>query len=127
MLIVSEAWSRGHSLSAHKLGRKHAALGGSLAVLDLGIHLAPLLHDEVEHVVGVVHPAVRLGHELVDGLAKQRDVAARVAENVVEERGVVGKLGVSATAPSSCCSRFSDPPGPPPPRTSAYSRPSSAP
>lgn len=58
-----------NSLSPHELRRKHVAFW-SFPVHDLVVHLPSLLHDKIEHILGVVHPGIRLWQELVNRFGK---------------------------------------------------------
>lgn len=81
-----------HSLSPHQFRRKHAPLRAPLAILNLLIHLSPLLHDQIQHIIRVVRLDIGRRHELVDDFAEQGDIAAGVFQDVVEEGVVVVEL-----------------------------------
>jgi hypothetical protein len=73
------------SLPPHQLGREHPALLCSLAVRYLLIHLPPLMHDQIQHILGVIHLRIRLGQELVNRLGEQLDVSSSIPKDIVEE------------------------------------------
>lgn len=70
-------------LSPHELWWEHAAFG-SLAIHDLLVHLSSLLHDKIQHVLGIIHLCIGFGQEFINSVAEQLDISARVLQNVLQ-------------------------------------------
>jgi len=73
----------GDSLPPHKFWWKHPPFLRPLSIRDLLIHFSSLLHDQIQHILGIIHLRIGFRHELVQRIAEELDVSSCVSKDIV--------------------------------------------